>query len=164
MAANWIKLYREIREWVWYRDSYTLHTWIHLLLSANYKPSMYKGVQIERGQLATTVGRIASQTNISPQRVRTALRRLEACGELQVQSTNEFSVITICKFESYQSQEEVNQQTGNKPNCPIYNDSNKQLTNQSTNQTGDKSISYKDVEKQSNKQPTNETLKKARPG
>ena len=34
MAGGWIKLYRKMSEWGWFRDSHTVHLFICLLLSA----------------------------------------------------------------------------------------------------------------------------------
>ncbi|MCY1719583.1 hypothetical protein OU798_04480 [Prolixibacteraceae bacterium Z1-6] len=125
---GWIKLYRILLNWEWYRDSNMVHLLIHLILKANHESRRWQGVLIERGQLLTGRKVLSQETGISLQTIRTCLNRLKSTNEITIKSTNKFSIITICKYESYQAtKDEVNQQanqrlTNNQPTA------NQQLT------------------------------------
>ena len=51
---GYIKLHRKMTEWEWYSDSNTKTVFLHLLLEANFKPTKYRGVELEAGQLVVT--------------------------------------------------------------------------------------------------------------
>lgn len=116
--GNWIKLSRSILEWEWYDDTNTFRVFIDLLLNAQYKDSRYRGNLIKRGQLITSVEAISGRTGLSAQNIRTAIEHLQSTGEINKQSNKQFTLITICNYDTYQdNSEEGNKQT------------NKQVTN-----------------------------------
>lgn len=103
MAGNgYIKLFRKMVDWGWYKDNNTKAVFLHLLLTANYKETEYMGVKIYPGQ--TVIGRrsLASTLGMSEKKVRTALNHLKRTGEVAIKTTNRFSVVTITNWESYQ--------------------------------------------------------------
>lgn len=54
---------------------------------------------------------LSTKMKLSQQRVRTILKNLENTQEISTQTTNKYTVITICKYDSYQScDSDVNQQ------------------------------------------------------
>jgi DNA-binding transcriptional regulator YhcF (GntR family) len=88
-------------------------------------------VTLEVGQLLTSMERIASDTGLSVQNVRTALKNLEKTKEILKKSTSKNTVITVCNYSEYQNTEsEANNQPTNNQQA-----ANKQLTNnqQTTN-------------------------------
>ena len=95
---------------------------MHLLLSANRETGRWKGIEVLRGQLITGLKTLHQQAGISIQSLRTSLDKLKSTGEVTIQSTNRFSIITIINYDSYQSYD-------NRVNKPINNPANKQLTN-----------------------------------
>jgi len=99
---NWIKIHRRLKTWEWYKDSNMVHLFIHLLISANFKPSSWRGQVIERGQVVTGRKQLSSQTGISEQKIRTCLNRLKSTNELTIKTTNRFSVITLINYDKYQ--------------------------------------------------------------
>lgn len=99
---GWIKIHRQITEWEWYTDSHMVHLFIHLIATANIEDKNYKGQTIKRGQLVTSVSKLKDETGIPTQTIRTCIARLQQSGEISSSSTNKFTVITICKYESYQ--------------------------------------------------------------
>ena len=111
MSGGWIKLYRKFLEWEWYTDSKMVHLFIHLLLSASIEQRKWKGIVLERGQLATTYPELSEVSGISVKSCRTALQRLEDAQIIGRQTTNKFTIITICNFESYQAKEDGQGQT-----------------------------------------------------
>lgn len=100
---GWIALHRKFEQWGWYGDPITKAVFIDLLITANWKDTEYRGVLIKRGQ--TVIGRkaLAAKLGISEKQVRTALSHLEKSGEIRKQATNRFTIVTLCKFNDYQS-------------------------------------------------------------
>jgi uncharacterized phage protein (TIGR02220 family) len=114
---GWVCFYRKIKTWEWYSTPNMLHILFHLIVSANHKDGKWQGVDVKRGQLITGRKAISVDTGISEQSVRTCLTRLERTGEITQKSTNKFSIITVCNYDDYQTQENpTNQQlTSNQP-------------------------------------------------
>ena len=155
---GWIKIHRQITEWGWYNDSHMVHLFIHLIVSANIEEKTFKGIKIKKGELVTSVSKLAEQTGIPTQTVRTCLSRLQQSGEISRSSTNKFTVITICKYDSYQVENSAanKQMSKNQNDTQIYVDLVKnhdtQLTNKKEGLTPDKSESYEDENFAANKQ------------
>lgn len=99
---GFIKLYRKLLDWEWFTDPNTLSTFIYLFLSANYAPQKWHGNLIQRGQLLTNLKKIEEGTGISLQSVRTCLKRLKKSGEITIEPTNKYSIITVCNYDNYQ--------------------------------------------------------------
>ncbi len=105
MAESWIKLHRKFLEWEWYGKSEMVHLFLHLLLKANSEDKRWQGMVIKRGQLVTSYDSLHTQTGLSVRTIRTCISRLIETGEVERESTNKFSIITICNYESYQGVE-----------------------------------------------------------
>lgn len=103
---NWIKLYRKIEDWQWYKDSHMVHLFIHLLLNASNWPSENDNQALSRGQIEVSRRQICDATCISERSVRTCLKKLQSSNEIQIlqKATNQESILTICKYDSYQSE------------------------------------------------------------
>lgn len=132
---GWIKLHRKLTQWEWYTDSKMIHLFIHLLISANRQQGKWRGIQVERGQMITGINSLSEATGISAQSIRTCLNRLKSTSEITIKSTNKYSMITICNYDSYQIEENKstskstskltnNQQTTNKQLTPNKNENN----------------------------------------
>ena len=132
--GGYLKLYRSMRQWGWYKDANTMRVFVHLLLSANWEESEYMGVKICAGEAVYGRKKYAAALGLSEQQVRTAMQHLQKTGEIStIKATNRFSVIKIEKWALYQSQDaESNQQpnqraTSNQPAI------NQQLTTSKNN-------------------------------
>lgn len=126
---GWIKLHRKLVEWEWHDMPEMVSVLLHLLLLANHEDSVWHGVTICRGQLVTGRKELSKITGISEQTVRTCLNRLKSTNEITIQSTNRYSIITICNYDKYQILEDVdNQQTNQQTNQQLT--SNQPTTNQ----------------------------------
>jgi hypothetical protein len=109
--TTFIKLDRNILQWQWYKDHNTKDVFIHLLLKANIKPHGFMGVTIGRGELATSINSLASETGLSLKNVRTALKHLEATGEVAIKRHSRFSVISILSYDRYQDNRHSSRQS-----------------------------------------------------
>lgn len=128
---SWIKIHNKLLDWEWASCPETMALWIHILLRANYEDKRWQGITIPRGSFVTSVDNLASTTGLSAQQVRTSLKRLISTSEITSKSTNRFTIITVCKYDSYQLNEESINKQNNEPN-------NKQATNKQ--QTDNKQI------------------------
>lgn len=103
LEAGYIKLWRSLLKWEWYSDANVSRLFIHLLLTANYEDTTWRGETIHRGQRLTSVAKLAEETGLTTKEVRTALGKLTRTNELTIRTTNRYSVITIEKYGSFQS-------------------------------------------------------------
>ena len=124
MSEGWIKLHRKFEDWEWFNNSEMVHLFIYLLLNANHEDGKWRGIDIKRGQLLTGLHTLNEHTKISIQKLRTCLSKLEKTGEINKQTTNKYSIITIINYDSYQG---CQQTTNNQPNKQLTN--NQQTTN-----------------------------------
>ena len=108
---GWIKIHRKLLDWEWYDDGNVVRVFLHLLLTANFEPKNWHGITIERGQVATSVLNLANQVHLSPKQVRTALEKLKNTNEIDTQTANKYTLITICKYDNYQTLESSEGQT-----------------------------------------------------
>ena len=99
---GWIKLYRKFSDWEWFNISEMVHLFIYLLLNANHEEGTWRGITIKRGQILTGLNTLNEKTGISIRSLRTCLDRLQKTKEIDRQTTNKYSLITICNYESYQ--------------------------------------------------------------
>lgn len=125
---SFIKLYRRFLKWEWADTPNMVSLFIHLLLLAKYEDKEWHGVTIKRGQLVTGRVALAKIVGISEQQVRTCLARLQDTGEISLKSTNKFTIITICKFDSYQQNEKAEQPTNNQQITNNQPTNNQQIT------------------------------------
>lgn len=102
MGKGFMILPREIRRWSWYRNSKMVHMLVHLMLEAQYQDSSYMGIEIKRGQLVTGRKQLAVETGMSEREVRTCLERLQNDQQISIKTTNRFSIITVCNYDSWQ--------------------------------------------------------------
>lgn len=104
---GWIKLHRRLLGWEWHKDANTLSVFVHLLLLAAHKPHEVDGITLEAGQVLISLRKLATLTGLSFQNVRTALAHLQLTQQVTQQKaqhlTHAITIITICKWESYQA-------------------------------------------------------------
>lgn len=114
---GWIKLFYQFKEWEWYGDTNMVRLFIHLLLTANYKQTKWRGMEIPRGSLLTSRSKLAEETGLSEQTIRTCLTRLKSTNEITVKTTNKYTIIKISNYDRYQEQpQEINQQNNQQDN------------------------------------------------
>lgn len=109
--TTWIKVDRNILEWGWYKDANTFRVFMHLLLTANIKSHKFLGVDVNRGEVATSYKSLAESLDISIRSVRTSISHLEMTGEVTVRRHSRFSVISILNYDSYQANRQSQRQS-----------------------------------------------------
>lgn len=114
-----IKIDRKILNWEWYTDIKVFHLFLYLLLKANHKDGTWKGNDIKRGQVIIGRLKAAKDTGLTEREVRTCIEKLKTTNEIATKTTNKFTIVTICKYDFYQSNnftkdQQIDQQNANK--------------------------------------------------
>jgi len=125
---GWIKLHRKFIDWEWYDISEMVHLFVHLLLKANHETINWRGIEVKRGQLITGLKQLHEETNISIQTLRSCLKKLEKTGEINRQTNNRFSLITIYNYDNYNRAIGEDNKQPNKQLTSNQQATNKQLT------------------------------------
>lgn len=119
---GYISLSRKIMYWDKYTDGNTFRLFIHLLLLANWEDKEWKGISIKRGQVITSINKLANQIQLTTQQTRTSLNKLILTNEITKYANKQYTIITIVNYEKYQNNNKQNN-----------NENNNQITNDTTN-------------------------------
>lgn len=138
MCVSFIKIQSDFPEWEWFDDGDILKVYMYLLCKASYKDKAWRGMLVKRGELRTSLSSLSERLNLSSQKVRTILKKLESSKQIVVKSTNRFSIITVCNYDNYNGTITSEQQTNNKQITIKQQASNNQTT--SEQQTNNKQI------------------------
>jgi uncharacterized phage protein (TIGR02220 family) len=123
---GWIKLHRAVMK----SDTFSRLTaiqqliTIYIILNANHEDGVwydkYKDIEvsIKRGQVIVSRNKIANEwfkgdKEVTEQKVRTTLKKLEKLGFLTITSTNNYTVLEVLNYNVYQSKEEEPNQVSN---------------------------------------------------
>jgi len=106
--GGYIRLHRKITQWEWYGNPNTFRLFIHCLLKANFTDGKFEGHDILRGQFVTSLDHLSKELGQSVKQVRVSLDHLIGTGELASQSFNRFRIITVVKYDDYQSEGKQN--------------------------------------------------------
>lgn len=104
--GSFIKIYRKLEKWEWYKDANTKSVFLHLLLKANYEDKIYHGTTVKRGQCIVSRRKLAESLGLSEQQIRTAFQHLLATHEITQNATRKYTIVTIEKYDDYQGIEE----------------------------------------------------------
>ena len=140
--GGYIRLHRQILKWEWWSNPNTFRMFIYLLLKANYCDLKFEGKTIHRGQLVTSIPKLAQETTLTPRQVRVTLDHLKLTGEVTDTYTSKYRIITVVNYDKYQ---DISKQS-NKLSTSSRQTSDKRST--SRQQTNDKQLTT--VEKRKN--------------
>ena len=112
MSDGWIKLHRQFKNWEWYTDANAMRVFLHLLITANHKENNWRGHTVERGQVISSLEKIAIDVGITVKAVRVALTKLKKTKEVASHGTNKFTLFTIINYDLYQSIDTEGQANG----------------------------------------------------
>lgn len=107
--TGYIKIYRSLKKhWLWGNDKKSkFEAWIDMLLMASHtglkEPIGYDLVTVEQGQILTSQEKLSISWRWDRQAVRRFLEMLERDGMINISTTSKFTMITICKYDSYQN-------------------------------------------------------------
>lgn len=110
MNDTFILLSRSILESEVFANERHLKIWIWCLCKANYKKAFVplkigKGittVEVKRGQFIFGRNKAGTELNITPSTVYNDLQSMEHKGMLKIEPNNQYSLITVCNYDSYQ--------------------------------------------------------------
>ncbi len=84
---------------------------IHILASANVRPGVFMGRQIKPGQLACSVATLSNACGISTRQTRCALEGIRNANVVTIETTNQYSVITVLDWHTYSGNPDDKRQT-----------------------------------------------------
>ena len=121
---GWVHDYRSLMDWGWYKTPLTAHLFMHCVRKANRCDSYFQGTLVKRGSFITSYEKLAFETGLTVNQVRTSLdKHLLVTGELKKKTSNKFTVITVVNYDIYQDKQSIMHSRQN----------NKQTTSRSTN-------------------------------
>jgi len=105
MDKSFIKLYRKIQDnWIWDNPLY-LKCWIDMLMRASIKPSSMlmnnQIIEVNRGEIVFSQRNFAKRNNMSRQRLRTFLKKLEKTNMIVVKSNPDITHAIIVEYNAY---------------------------------------------------------------
>ena len=138
---GFIFLDRKFLTWRWYNDPDVKSLFLHLLLTANFEDTEFENIELKRGQVKTTISELCFYLKQTPAQIRANKTKLESTGEIASKTTNKYSIITIVKYDIYQTKNNENNKQNDKQNS---SQNNKQDSKQTTNkqQTNNKQPIY----------------------
>ena len=100
---GWITLHRKLQDWEWYTAPNHVFLFVHLLLKANHKGGKWRGHEYKRGDVLTSLSKLAEETGLSKQNIRTILKNLAKTGEVNTIPNMKLTHLSVCKYDTYQS-------------------------------------------------------------
>ena len=114
MNKGYIKLFRRIEEFPFYKNSDAVHLWIHLYIRASREPfeKKFSGkvVDLKAGQLVTNRLELSRETGISESKVQRLLKMLESEQQIEQQTGTKNRVITVVNWVEEQEREQQSEQ------------------------------------------------------
>ena len=114
---GFIKIFRKIIDWEWFKKPNTRLVFEYFLYKANYEDKIWRGIEVKRGQLVTSLQKISEENGITVRQARTALNDLQTTNNIAIKTTNKYTLITIINYDNYQTNEE---KTTNKMTSNLY--------------------------------------------
>lgn len=110
MGNGWVKLWRKTFD-TWLKNDHAAFVlWFYLISNAAHKDNefMFNGkVEIcRRGQLITGENVLSAELGINRCKVQRILKALKNTHMIERQTNSKFSIITICKYDEYQSSDQ----------------------------------------------------------
>jgi len=102
-VKGYITLSRKILDWRWFKKPKTAHLFIFLLLAANFEKHDFEDIIIRRGQYVCTQERLSAETGLTLKEVRTALDNLKKTGDITIDTSRGYSLITVIEYERFAS-------------------------------------------------------------
>jgi hypothetical protein len=153
--SGYVKLFRKLADWEWYKVKNTKDLFIHCLIKANYQDKKYKGRIINSGSFVTSYSKLADELGLTTQEIRTAIRNLRRTQNITCETTNQDSTITVLNWALYQSNEECDTTS----EITINQHTSQQSNNKQTTTTKE----YKEIKKKEKKKKDTNTMESETP-
>lgn len=119
--AGYIKLHRQLLDSVQFSNPNYLKIWIWILLKANHKERTisikvskgYTEVTVGRGQFVFGRNKAEQELNLDASLIYRVIKSFQQSGSIDVKSNNQYSIITVCKYDDYNNIKEENEQPMN---------------------------------------------------
>jgi len=112
--AGWVKLWRKSLESGLLQNHELWAFWCWCLLKATHKEHKqmvgWQTVELQPGQFIFGRKQAASELALTERKIRTCAKKLENLGNLTINSTNKYSIITIVNWETYQQSDQQSDQ------------------------------------------------------
>lgn len=140
MHRGYIKLYRKMTEWEWYKNIPVRVLFEHCLIKANIKDKKWQGIIIKKGSFITSLDNLAFETGLTKRQIRTAIEKLKSTHEMTYQPTRHYSMIAINNYDLYQGNDTpIDTQVTHKRHT---DDTQMTLTKECKEYKNDKNISF----------------------
>jgi len=137
LKDGWIKLHRKMLDSIVFQDAKLFHVWCYCLLKANHKDvqTIFNGqkVFVKRGQFIWGRHKAAEQLNMPGSTAERKLKVLEELNKVSLKVNRRFTMLTVCKYNTYQSKDAQDEQPMNNPRT-----SDEQVMNTNKNVKNDK--------------------------
>jgi len=133
---GWIKLHRTILESFAFSNPTTLKLWIWILAKASSKERFvpikvsesFRDVKLEPGQMLFGRFKAEEELEINGSTIYRHLQKLQDHGNISMDTNTQYTIITICNWDKYQSTEEESEQAANSQRTANELPANKQRT------------------------------------
>jgi len=99
---GWIKIHRKMLKWEWYDEANTFRVFFHLLLTCNFKPTRWRGIELRAGESIKSLETLAKEMKLSVRNIRTSVNHLKSTGEVTERKTGKHRVLVVTNYSSYQ--------------------------------------------------------------
>lgn len=99
---GFVKIHRIFLDWPWYLDINTKVLFIHMILKANWKDGRFRDTTVPRGSFVSSIAKLAEETGLTNDEVRTAISHLIHTKEVTKRSTNRYTMFTVINYDLYQ--------------------------------------------------------------
>jgi hypothetical protein len=119
--SDWIKLHRSVMESYSFANPIAFKIWVWMLLKANYKDSFIplkigRGsttIKLKRGQFIFGRFKAEEELGIDGSVIYRQVKKFEELEQIIIESNSQYSIITICNFDNYQSIKDNTEQPKN---------------------------------------------------
>ena len=112
---GWIKIHKSImNHWLW-EDPFFVKAWLDLLMCVNYEDKRIlfdkKMMIVRKGQLVTSIRKLATRWGCSKERVAKTLKLFEMDDMITIDKDNRRTLLTVVNYEVYQNTRDTNEDT-----------------------------------------------------
>lgn len=118
---GYIKLHRQLLDSLQFSNPNYLKIWIWILLKAGHKKRVasikvsngFTDVILERGQFLFGRNKAEEELGLDASLIYRTMKKFESDNAISLKSNNQYSIVTVCKYDDYNQQEEESEQRMN---------------------------------------------------